>query len=292
MTAVIRETDGSVIITNRQPSQDAVNTLIFTITKHFVGDPNQYKERASDVLINLRCPQLSNFRCYKDIFISIFLSRNDCQQSYWKEKFIAGLPYFFAQKVRLDMDNNDKTIGYPSLTYGDIIFSINKILWLCNDLRLKNQMEKEKRYAKKELGTFCEQYGFDPLIAPCRKKEKKRKMLIDIKTIVEDIIKIRKKNLKERNMIDIEKMTLSVSNVVKKGHTSKYCNFQRRINELDISGKLKNKLISILELTDGDETKNEIHQIDHHHRQIFLQIMKRLNYVIAIILIIVVVKEN
>ena len=51
---------------------------------------------------------------------------------------------------------------------------------------------------------------------PLRKEEKKRKMLIDIKTIVEDIIKIGKKNLKERNMIDIEKMTLSVSNVVKK----------------------------------------------------------------------------
>ena len=62
LTAVKRETNGSVIMKNRQPSQDAVNTLIFTITKHFVGDPNQYKERASDVLINLRCPQLSNFR--------------------------------------------------------------------------------------------------------------------------------------------------------------------------------------------------------------------------------------
>ena len=79
-------------MTDRQPSQDAVNTLIFTITKHFVGDPNQYKERASDVLINLRCPQLSDFRWYKDVFISKVLSRNDCQQSYWKEKFIAGLP--------------------------------------------------------------------------------------------------------------------------------------------------------------------------------------------------------
>ena len=54
--------------------------------------------------------------------------------------------------------------------------------------------------------------NIDLLIAP----SKKRKMLIDIKTIVEDIIKIGKKNLKERTMIDIEKMTLSVSNVVKK----------------------------------------------------------------------------
>ena len=51
LTAVKRETDGSVIMTNRQSSQDAVNALIFTITKHFVGDPNQYKERASVVLI-------------------------------------------------------------------------------------------------------------------------------------------------------------------------------------------------------------------------------------------------
>ena len=126
----------------------SINTLIFTITKHFVGDPNQYKEIALDVLINLRCPQLSDFRWYKDVFISKVLSRNDCQQSYWKEKFIAGLPYFFAQKVRLDIANNEGTIDYSSLTYGDIISSINKTgLWLCNDLRLKNQIEKEKRYA-------------------------------------------------------------------------------------------------------------------------------------------------
>ena len=62
LTVVKRETNGSVIMTNRQPSQDAVNTLILIITKHFVGDPNQYKERASNVLINLRCPQLSDFR--------------------------------------------------------------------------------------------------------------------------------------------------------------------------------------------------------------------------------------
>ena len=137
-------------MTDRQPSYGAVNTLIFTITKHFVRDPNQNKERASDVLINLRCPQLSDFRWYKDVFIFEVLGRNDCQQSYWKEKFIAGLPYFFAQKVRLDIANNERTIDYPSLTYGDIISSINKIgLWLCNDLRLKNQIEKKKDMLKK-----------------------------------------------------------------------------------------------------------------------------------------------
>ena len=35
-------------------------------------------ERDSNVLINLRCPQLSDFRWYKDVFISKVLSRNDC----------------------------------------------------------------------------------------------------------------------------------------------------------------------------------------------------------------------
>ena len=56
-----------------------------------------------------------------------------------KEKFIVGLAYFFAQKVRLDIAKNDGTIDHPNLTYEDIISSINKTsLCLCNDLRLKN----------------------------------------------------------------------------------------------------------------------------------------------------------
>ena len=202
-TTVKRETDGSVIMIDRQHSQDAVNTLIFTITKHFVGDPNQYKERGSDVLINLRCPQLSNFRWYKDVFISKLLSRNDCQQSYQKENFIVGLPYFLAQNVRLDIANNDGTIDYPSLTYGDIISSINKTgLWLCNDLRLKNQIEKEKRNAKKELGTFCEQYGFDPLIAPSRKRKKEKKDVDRYKTNNRRYNKSRSKEKKEESKND------------------------------------------------------------------------------------------
>ena len=104
LTAVKREIDGNIIMTDRQPSQDAVNTLIFTITKHFVGDPNQYTERASDVLINLRCPQFSDFRWYKVVFISKVLSRNDCQQSYWKENFISLLKKLdFIQPIMMEL---------------------------------------------------------------------------------------------------------------------------------------------------------------------------------------------
>jgi len=59
-------------------------------------------------------------------------------------------------------------------------------------------------------------------LLPLEKEEKKKKMreVIDIRTIIEDIIKVslktRKKNPKERNMIDVRKMTLFASHVVKR----------------------------------------------------------------------------
>ena len=57
-------------------------------------------------------------------------------------------------------------------------------------------------------------------------------MLIDIKIVIEDTIKIdlkiRKKSPKERNMIDTEKMTLFVSNVVKKDILVNIITFKKR----------------------------------------------------------------
>ena len=43
LSTIKKEADGTIIMTNNNSSQDVVNTLIFAITKHFVGDPNQYK---------------------------------------------------------------------------------------------------------------------------------------------------------------------------------------------------------------------------------------------------------
>ena len=56
-------------------------------------------------------------------------------------------------------------------------------------------------------------------LLPLGKERKKRKMLTDIKPIIEDRVKVglkkRKKSPKERNVIDIEGMALFASNVVK-----------------------------------------------------------------------------
>ncbi|QHO35805.1 uncharacterized protein DS421_9g278500 [Arachis hypogaea] len=44
-----------------EPIPDAVNTLIFTIASHFIGDPSLWKDRSAELLSNLRCKTLSDF---------------------------------------------------------------------------------------------------------------------------------------------------------------------------------------------------------------------------------------
>nr|CAN70247.1 hypothetical protein VITISV_021083 [Vitis vinifera] len=106
--------------------EDAVNTLIFAITKHFIGDPVYFQERTSEILNNLRCPTLQDFKWYKDMFLVKVMSRPDCGNHYWKEKFISGLPTLFAEKVRQRIRNiHNGRIPYESLTYGELITFVN-----------------------------------------------------------------------------------------------------------------------------------------------------------------------
>ncbi|KAI8530050.1 hypothetical protein RHMOL_Rhmol11G0024500 [Rhododendron molle] len=80
------------IFENERAVPDGVNTLIYTVIKYFIGQPSNITSRIHDQLSNLHCPTLSDFRWYKDVFISRVMLRDDCTKSFWKEKFINGLP--------------------------------------------------------------------------------------------------------------------------------------------------------------------------------------------------------
>ncbi|GKB62022.1 hypothetical protein Tco_0918208 [Tanacetum coccineum] len=84
--------------------EDMTNTLIFAILKNFVGDPTAYQERNSVILLNLTCRKLSDFRWYTDVFLTKVMTRPDCREAYWKERFIAGLPRLFAEKKGHSLD--------------------------------------------------------------------------------------------------------------------------------------------------------------------------------------------
>ncbi|XP_058218318.1 uncharacterized protein LOC131329239 [Rhododendron vialii] len=50
--------------------QDAVYTLVQSIILHFVGHWDNQRERSRELLENLKCPTLTYFRWYKDVFLA------------------------------------------------------------------------------------------------------------------------------------------------------------------------------------------------------------------------------
>ena len=127
--------------------------------------------------MNLTCPKLQDFRQYKDNFLQKVMFRDDCNSAFQKERFIAGLPKLFAKIVREAIRDEYSTIPYKDLTYGQLIGFINKEdISLCNDLKLKAKLKSNRMEGRKELGSFCEQYGYEhihPLPSRCHKNPQK-----------------------------------------------------------------------------------------------------------------------
>ena len=73
------------------------------------------------------------------MFLTKVFLRSDCNHSYWKERFLAGLPKLFAEKIRQKIRNQyNGEIPYSNSTYGDLRNFINSEgLNLCTDLKLK-----------------------------------------------------------------------------------------------------------------------------------------------------------
>jgi hypothetical protein len=255
--------------------QDAVNALVFAITKHFVGDPADYRESAYDSLENLKCYTLSDFRWYKDVFLSKVLIRPDNAEAFWKEKFISGLPHYFAYKVREKLFEKGHT-DYAQTTYGEIICTIQKVgLNLCNDLRMTHQLEKEKKYAKLELGNFCEQFGYSPLktIAPSRQRRKQQKLYKNsyknynsnkrnkpYKFYNNKAYKNSNFRTQAKNVGKQKDRTPVCYRCGKTGHFQKNCKVKKEINKIDISKysteQLKDKFLQILQ-TDSENESND-----------------------------------
>ncbi|KAK3225974.1 hypothetical protein Dsin_005836 [Dipteronia sinensis] len=149
----------SATTTTSQP--DGIDVLCYTILMHFVGNPNRFQGKEFSKLQNLKCKRLSDFKWYKDIFLTSVLQRSDNANSYWKEKFISGLPTLFSTKVRDKMIEQNASSDWSQIdlntwTYGEIINTINIVA------------------TKRELGSWCEQFGFDKLPISKRKHSKNK----------------------------------------------------------------------------------------------------------------------
>ncbi|KAG7969086.1 hypothetical protein I3843_07G012600 [Carya illinoinensis] len=255
---------------------DGVNTLIYTIIKHFIGTPSNITNRVSDYLNNLRCRQMSDYRWYQDVFTSRVMLRNDSQKPYWKEKFIDGLPHLFALKVKDELTDISGFLNYDNLTYGDIFSVIKKLgISMCNDQRMLRQQLKNSKKAKYEMGTFCEQYGLPP-IAPSRRKPKQFKQFSKPRGGYkrkprDDFYKKspnKKSFPKKKNFQNASKG--KCFNCGKKGHFADKCTqkpnkFKNKLNALNISVIDQEELFQLMEMKASSSDMSEFNSSDSEH---------------------------
>jgi len=163
--------------TSQITREDACTTLLYHLAKYFIGEPKLFQDRSLQILNNLSCLSLDDFICYKNQFMSHVMIRPDCHLDFWKERFISGLPPLFASKVRTKIqDLCEGKISYHQMTYGDLVSIINIVgLELCTYIKLKNQLKKEQHSSRRELGSFCQDFGYTNIVAPSTRSAKKNK---------------------------------------------------------------------------------------------------------------------
>jgi len=128
---------------------------------------------------------LADFRWYKDTFLTRVYIREDSQQPFWKEKFLPGLPRSLGDKVRdkIHRQSANGDIPYESLSYDQLISYVQKVaLKICQDDKIRKQLAKEKAQTKRDLGSFCEQFGL-PACPKQKKKQNSRKKINENKLI-------------------------------------------------------------------------------------------------------------
>ncbi|KAK9734934.1 hypothetical protein RND81_04G172400 [Saponaria officinalis] len=133
---------------------DCCDYLIVVIAMYFIGNPTEELSSQKIILTNLRCPTLGDYRWYKDIFLTYVLRRPDCNEGFWMEKFVSGLPKYFSQRVfrKLKESFANEVIAWQTITYGQLFaFVKQQGLALCEELKLQSKYNSEKRHSRREL---------------------------------------------------------------------------------------------------------------------------------------------
>ncbi|KAI8554885.1 hypothetical protein RHMOL_Rhmol05G0131500 [Rhododendron molle] len=278
----------AIKIENNEQKDDAVYTLVQAIILHFIGHWDNQREQSRELLQNLKCPTLTHFRWYKDVFLAKVMQRTDANSEHWKSKFVDGLPYFFAEEIRKKLrdQNNGTTIIYDNYTYGQLVsIIIQEGLTLCNDIKLHNQLKKQNLTGKQELGQFCDQFGYDltQYPKPARKNSKadkttrkysKRKSSKKNKKIEPSDSKesTSKKHKKPKKTSDeSKKATAKCFKCGKIGHYANKCKTKKKLNELQIDEGLRQQLFKLLlessEESSDEETEDQVNDLSDHDEE-------------------------
>ncbi|KAG4968216.1 hypothetical protein JHK87_033867 [Glycine soja] len=226
------------------------------------------------------CRTLADFRWYRDTFLTRVYTREDSQQSFWKEKFLAGLLRLLGDKIRdkIRSQSVNGDIPYDNLSYGQLISYVQKLaLKICQDDKIQRQLAKEKAQTKRDLGSFCEKFGL-PACPKQKKKQNPKKEFHENKNSNKRIFPNRKYSYKPSTNKDTNmpktvmkpRTKVVCYNCGKQGHISKYCRLKRKLRNLNldpfIEEQINNLLIETSEEESGEasseENLNQIQQDD------------------------------
>ncbi|KAH1262561.1 polyprotein [Glycine max] len=277
---ILTDLNGKVI-TNDDDKEipNAVNTLIFTISQHFIGDPSLWKDRSAELLSNLKCRTLADFRWYRDTFLTRVYTREDSQQPFWKEKFLAGLPRSLGDKVRdkIRSQSANGDIPYENLSYGQLISYVQKVaLKICQDDKIQRQLAKEKAQTKRDLGSFCEQFGL-PACPKQKKKQTSRKEAQDHKPTNRRRFSKRRYSQKPSTSREMKnpkqkiKSKITCYNCGKQGHISKYCRLKKKLRNLNLEPAIEEQINNLLIETSEEETETSSSALSNENLNLIQQ---------------------
>ncbi|XP_057723845.1 uncharacterized protein LOC130939785 [Arachis stenosperma] len=232
----------------------------------FIGDPSLWKDRSAELLSNLRCKTMSDFRWYKDTFLTRVYTREDSQQPFWKEKFLAGLPKSLGDKVRDKIRSltPDGIIPYDELSYGQLISFIQKVaLKICQDDKIQRQLAREKTQNRIDLGTFCEQFGL-PACHPRKSKRPSNRKVFkpnpekNFRRFKRDFQKPKHETGFQKNFHKHPQRNPIICYTCKKpGHVSKYCRLKGKINNLNLDPQIEDQINNLMIESSDDNSGPE-----------------------------------
>ncbi|KAA0052109.1 Enzymatic polyprotein [Cucumis melo var. makuwa] len=260
---VVKTENTSTPIQVEEP--DMVNQLLYTMTKHFIGSTQIHLNLATEALLGLKYHKMSRYKWYKDTFMARLYTLTTCGADIWKQKFVEGLPHYISQKFYQTMTANsvNQQIDWANLTYGDISSTVQMInVNLCTENKHTTKVIKDSDY-RKELGTFCKQYGLSQ--GPKEEKKKKKKRYSSKKFFRKGKVKDQESPQRRRHHYykgKGKKKYSSKTNTIcfkcnQKGHYANRCPLKDKINALTIDEETKQSLLYAIRMDDDTSSQTE-----------------------------------
>ncbi|KAK9705177.1 hypothetical protein RND81_07G038700 [Saponaria officinalis] len=267
--------------TGENPVENAVYSLTINIIEQFTGRFLNNNENIRTLLQNLRCKTLTDYRWYKDTFLSRVMELPESRNAHWKAKFIDGLPHLFAERVKTALRGQHNAIPYDNYSYGKLIGTCTEQgLKLCNEIKLTQQIKRQHLTERNQLGDFCGQFGIDMPYPSHKKrktfkdsnskpfyKRKRNKPFIkrnqDDKTGRKPVKPYFKRKFK--NKLNNKIVCFKCNKI---GHYAQDCWTKKSISTLEIDDTIKDKLYKLLLNSDSEEidsssSNNEIKKMDN-----------------------------